>query len=44
MGRLDIGLISREGQRIWAYREADFWISCTEESDGSLTIMSIWER
>lgn len=44
MGRLDIGMISQQGQRIWAYQEADFWIGFTEETDGGLTIVSIWER
>ena len=44
MGRLDIGMISREGLRIWAYQEADFWIHYTEEDDGSLTVLHIWER
>ena len=44
MGRLDIGMASREGLAIWGYREADFWVSYTEEPDGSLTIVSIWER
>lgn len=44
MGRLDIGMLSREGLAIWGYQEADFWIQYTEETDGSMTILSIWER
>ena len=44
MGRLDIGMLSWEGLAIWGHQEADFWIQYTEETDGSLTILSIWER
>ena len=44
MGRLDIGMVSREGLAIWGYQEADFWIQYTEETDGSMTVLNIWER
>lgn len=43
-GRLDIGLVNPEGLRIWAYEDTDFWLYYTEETDGSFTVVRIWER
>ena len=42
--RLDIGMATAEGIRIWAYQDDDFWLYYIEEPGGSLTIVSIWER
>ena len=43
-GRLDIGMVNPDGLRIWARQDADFWLYYTEETDGSLTIVRIWQR
>ena len=42
--RLDIGMVTAGGIRIWAYPDDDFWLYYTDEPDGSLAIVSIWER
>ncbi len=42
--RLDIGMANADGLRIWAYQDDDFWLYYTEETDGSLTIVRIWQR
>ncbi len=42
--RIDIGVATREGFKIWAYQDDEFWLYYTEGADGSLTIVSIWQR
>ena len=44
VGRMDIGMVSEDGRRIWSYQADDFWLSYIEETDGSLHIFGIWER
>ena len=42
--RLDMGMVTAEGIRIWGYQDDDFWLYYIEEPNGILTIVSIWER
>lgn len=42
--RMDVGMVSVDGRRIWSYQADDFWLSYIEETDGSLLIFGIWER
>lgn len=42
--RIDIGMVNEDGLRIWGYQADDFWLSYIEETDGSLHIISIWQR
>ena len=42
--RLDIGMVSEDGLKIWGYQADDFWLYYVEPDDGSLVIISIWQR
>ena len=42
--RMDVGMVSEDGRKIWNYQADDFWLSYIEETDGSLHIFDIWQR
>ena len=43
-GSIDFGMQASDGFVIWVYQDDDFWLYYTEEANGSLTILRIWER
>ena len=43
-GSIDFGMRTPDGLALWAYEAPDFWLYYTEEADGSLTIVRIWQR
>lgn len=42
--RIDIGMVSEDGLKIWGYQADDFWLSYIENPDGSLSIINVWQR
>ncbi len=42
--RIDIGMVSEDGLKIWAYQADDFWVYYIENPDRSLKIISVWQR
>ena len=42
--RIDIGVVSEDGLKIWADQADDFWVYYIETSDRSLKIISVWRR
>lgn len=43
-GSIDFGMRTPDGLVLWAYQDDEFWLYYTEETDGSLAIIRIWER